>query len=130
MNVALIAHDHKKDILINFVLAYSEIFKKHNLFATGTTRKKKKKMTGLSVHKFLAGRVGGDQQVGAKIAENNMDLIIFLRDPLTAQPHEPDVQALLRLCDVHAIPLATNLASAELFINGLKRGDLNYREID
>ena len=87
-------------------------------------------MTGLSVHKFLSGPLGGDQQIGAKIAENNMDLIIFLRDPLTAQPHEPDVQALLRLCDVHAIPLATNLASAELFINGLKRGDLNYREID
>ena len=130
MNVALIAHDHKKDILINFVLAYSEIFEKHNLFATGTTGRLIEKMTGLSVHKFLSGPLGGDQQIGAKIAENNMDLIIFLRDPLTAQPHEPDVQALLRLCDVHAIPLATNLASAELFINGLKRGDLNYREID
>ena len=130
MNVALIAHDHKKDILINFVLAYSEISKKHNLFATGTTGRLIEKMTGLSVHKFLSGPLGGDQQIGAKIAENNMDLIIFLRDPLTAQPHEPDVQALLRLCDVHAIPLATNLASAELFINGLKRGDLNYREID
>lgn len=130
MNVALIAHDHKKDILINFVLAYSEIFKKHNLFATGTTGRLIEKMTGLSVYKFLSGPLGGDQQIGAKIAENNMDLIIFLRDPLTAQPHEPDVQALLRLCDVHAIPLATNLASAELFINGLKRGDLNYREID
>ena len=112
MNVALIAHDHKKDILINFVLAYSEIFKKHNLFATGTTGRLIEKMTGLSVHKFLSGPLGGDQQIGAKIAENNMDLIIFLRDPLTAQPHEPDVQALLRLCDVHAIPLATNLASA------------------
>ena len=85
---------------------------------------------GLSVHKFLSGPLGGDQQIGAKIAENNMDLVIFLRDPLTSQPHEPDVQALLRLCDVHVIPLATNLASAELFINGLKRGDLDYRDLD
>ncbi len=130
MNVALIAHDHKKDILINFVLAYAEIFKKHNLYATGTTGRLIEKMTGLSVHKFLSGPLGGDQQIGAKIAENNMDLVIFLRDPLTSQPHEPDVQALLRLCDVHVIPLATNLASAELFINGLKRGDLDYRDLD
>ena len=130
MNVALIAHDHKKDILINFVLAYAEIFKKHNLYATGTTGRLIAKMTGLSVHKFLSGPLGGDQQIGAKIAENNMDLVIFLRDPLTSQPHEPDVQALLRLCDVHVIPLATNLASAELFINGLKRGDLDYRDLD
>ncbi len=128
MNIALIAHDHKKDILVNFVLAYSEILKKHNLFATGTTGRLIEKMTGLSVHKFLSGPLGGDQQIGAKIAENNMDLVVFLRDPLTAQPHEPDVQALLRLCDVHSIPLATNLASAELFINGLRRGDLSYRE--
>ena len=87
-------------------------------------------MTNLSIHKYLAGHLGGEQQIGAQIEHNEIDLVIFLRDPLTSQPHEPDVQALLRLCDVHVIPLATNLASAELFINGLKRGDLDYRDLD
>ena len=130
MKIALIAHDRKKDLMVKLVTAYQPILEKHELFATGTTGGRISEATGLPVHRFKSGPLGGDQQIGAKIAENNMDLIIFLRDPLTAQPHEPDVQALLRLCDVHAIPLATNLASAELFINGLKRGDLNYREID
>ena len=129
-NINIDDNKKKKEEIIEFSKKYKDILAKYDLVATGTTGRLIEKMTGLSVHKFLSGPLGGDQQIGAKIAENNMDLIIFLRDPLTAQPHEPDVQALLRLCDVHAIPLATNLASAELFINGLKRGDLNYREID
>ncbi len=130
MDIALVAHDNKKDDIINFVIAYIEIFRKHRLFATGTTGKLIKQSTGLDIHTFQSGPLGGDQQIGAKIAENEMDLVIFLRDPLMAQPHEPDVQALLRLCDVHSIPLATNIASAEMFINSLKRGDLDYRNIE
>ncbi len=129
MNIALIAHDKKKDRLVNFVLAYKFIFKEHNLFATGTTGKRIQEATGLDIHKFLSGPLGGDQQIGAKIAENDMDLIIFLRDPLTAQPHEPDVRALMRLCDVHHIPLATNIGTAEIIIKALDRGDISWRKI-
>lgn len=130
MDIALVAHDNKKDDIINFVIAYIDIFRKHKLYATGTTGRLIKEATGLNIQTFQSGPLGGDQQIGAKIASNEMDLVIFLRDPLMAQPHEPDVQALLRLCDVHRIPLATNIASAELFIRALKRGDLDYREIE
>ena len=130
MDIALVAHDNKKNDIINFVIAYIDIFRKHELYATGTTGRLISESTGLSIHTFQSGPLGGDQQIGAKIASNEMDLVIFLRDPLMAQPHEPDVQALLRLCDVHRIPLATNIASAELFIRSLKRGDLDYRELE
>lgn len=130
MNIALVAHDNKKEDIINFVIAYIDIFRTHTLYATGTTGRRIKESTGLDIHTFQSGPLGGDQQIGAKIASDEMDLVIFLRDPLMAQPHEPDVQALLRLCDVHCIPLATNIASAELFIRSLKRGDMDYREID
>lgn len=129
MNIALIAHDKKKQSIINFAVAYKHILEKHNIFATGTTGTLVEENTGIPVFKFQSGPLGGDQQIGAKIAEEKIDLVIFLRDPLTSQPHEPDVQALLRICDVHQIPLATNLASAEIFIKGIDRGDLNYREI-
>ncbi|MBP2028100.1 methylglyoxal synthase [Acetoanaerobium pronyense] len=127
MNIALIAHDKKKEMLVNFVIAYKHILSKHQIFATGTTGKLVEENTKIPVFKFLSGPLGGDQQIGAKIAEEKMDLVIFLRDPLTSQPHEPDVQALLRLCDVHQIPLATNLASAEIFIKAIERGELDYR---
>ncbi|PRR77298.1 Methylglyoxal synthase [Clostridium liquoris] len=120
MRIALIAHDKKKEDMIDFVKRYREVFEEHELYATGTTGRLISENTGLHVHRFLSGPLGGDQQIGAKVAEGNMDFIIFLRDPLTAQPHEPDVTALLRLCDVHCIPLATNLGSAEVFIKALK----------
>lgn len=129
MNIALIAHDRKKKEMINFALAYKNILEKHKIFATGTTGKLVQEATGLNIHKFLSGPLGGDQQIGAMIADNAMDLIIFLRDPLTAQPHEPDILALLRLCDVHGIPLATNIATAELLIKALERGDMDWRKI-
>ncbi|MGO1651547.1 methylglyoxal synthase [Senegalia sp. (in: firmicutes)] len=129
MNIALIAHDKKKDDIINFSVAYEDTLKKHNLFATGTTGLRIKENTNLDITRFNSGPLGGDQQIGAMIAINNMDIVIFLRDPLTAQPHEPDVLALLRLCDVHNIPLATNMGSAEVLIKGMKRGDLSWREI-
>ncbi|SDZ37152.1 methylglyoxal synthase [Proteiniborus ethanoligenes] len=129
MNIALIAHDNKKKQLINFSIAYKNILEKHCLFATGTTGKLIGEATGLNIQCFMSGPLGGDQQIGAKVANNEMDLIIFMRDPLTAQPHEPDVLALLRLSDVHAIPIATNIATAELLIKALERGDMHWREI-
>ncbi|OEH94048.1 methylglyoxal synthase [Bacillus solimangrovi] len=129
VKVALIAHDKKKKDMIQFSTAYKHILEKHDLHATGTTGLKIMEATGLHVHRFQSGPLGGDQEIGALIAQNKMDMVIFFRDPLTAQPHEPDVSALLRLCDVHNIPLATNMGSAEILIHGLERGDLNWRSI-
>lgn len=129
MNIALIAHDKKKETMIQFSIAYEEVLKEHRLFATGTTGVKIEEATKLKIHKFQSGPIGGDQQIGARVANNEMDIIIFLRDPLTAQPHEPDVSALMRLCDVHHIPLATNIAAAEIIIRALKRGDFTWRKI-
>ena len=128
MNIALIAHDRKKDALVNFVLAYRSIFEKAQLFGTGTTGGRIADATGLSIHRFRSGPIGGDQQIGAMIAENQMDLVLFFRDPLMAQPHEPDIIALLRLCDVHNVPVATNMATAEALIQSLARGDLAWRD--
>lgn len=128
MNIALIAHDRKKDSLVNFVTAYRHIFSKANLFTTGTTGLRIREATGLAVHRFQSGPLGGDQQIGAKIADNQMDLVIFFRDPLMAQPHEPDIIALLRLCDVHQIPVATNMGTAEILVRALERGDFGWRE--
>jgi|SRR5690625_3680038 len=129
MNIALIAHDKKKKDIINFAMAYKHILKKANLFATGTTGKLIAEATGLDIHRYQSGPIGGDQQIGAMVANNEMDMVIFFRDPLTAQPHEPDVSALMRLCDVHLIPLATNMASAEILMHGFHRGDFKWREI-
>jgi methylglyoxal synthase len=120
MKIALIAHDKKKDDMIEFVKRYMDVFEEHELFGTGTTGKLISEIVGLKVQRFLSGPLGGDQQIGAKLAEGEMDVVIFLRDPLTAQPHEPDVTALLRLCDVHCIPLATNVGSAEVIVKALK----------
>ncbi|SMP49650.1 methylglyoxal synthase [Anoxynatronum buryatiense] len=128
MNIALIAHDNKKDMLVNFAIAYEQILSRHAIFATGTTGKRVMESTNLKVHRFLSGPMGGDQQIGAEIANNRMDLVIFLRDPMTAQPHEPDIQALIRLCDVHLIPVATNIASAEIMLKALERGDFRWRQ--
>jgi len=128
MNIALIAHDRKKDTIVNFAVAYQQMFAKAKLFATGTTGLRIQEATGLTVHRFQSGPLGGDQQIGALIAENQMDLVIFFRDPLTAQPHEPDILALLRLCDVHNIPVATNIATAEILVKALDRGDFQWRE--
>lgn len=115
MKIAFIAHDKKKDDIIDFVKRYKNIFEGHELFGTGTTAKLISEATGLKIHGFLSGPLGGDQEIGGKVAEGKVDLVFFLRDPLTAQPHEPDVSALLRICDVHSVPLATNLAAAEIF---------------
>ncbi|KLO22234.1 MULTISPECIES: methylglyoxal synthase [unclassified Marinitoga] len=113
INVALIAHDKKKLDLVMFVKEWKYVFEKCNLYATSSTGTLIEEKVGLNVTKFASGPYGGDLQIGAMIAAGSMDFVIFLRDPLTAQPHEPDVSALMRVCDVHNIPLATNLATAE-----------------
>ncbi|MGN1402454.1 MAG: methylglyoxal synthase [Bacillus sp. (in: firmicutes)] len=129
MNIALIAHDKKKDDLVNFVTAYVDTFKKHSLFATGTTGKRISEATGLDIHRFQSGPLGGDQEIGARIAREEMDLVFFFRDPLTAQPHEPDVSALMRLCDVYSVPLASNIGTAEVLIRSLEQGDIDWRKV-
>lgn len=129
MNIALIAHDKKKNDIVNFSKAYQGILSQHQLFATGTTGLRLQQETNLTVHRFQSGPLGGDQQIGSMIAQNKMDLVLFFRDPLTAQPHEPDITALIRLCDVYAVPLATNMGTAEVLIKGLERGDFSWREM-
>ena len=123
MNIALIAHDKKKELMIQFCIAYKGILMKHNLCATATTGNLVEEATGLHVYKFL------DQQIGARLAYNEIDAVLFFRDPLTKQPHEPEITTIMRLCDVHNIPLATNIASAEILIMGIERGDLDWRDI-
>lgn len=127
MKIALIAHDRKKDDLIQFITAYQPILAQHTLYATGTTGQRVIDGTGLPVIRFQSGPLGGDQQIGAMIAQNKMDMVIFFRDPLTAQPHEPDVTALIRLCDVYSIPLATNMGTAEVLLKGLQEGFVDWR---
>ena len=128
MNIALIAHDKKKNDMIELAIKYRDVLSKHKLFATGTTGTLVMGETGLTINRMRSGPLGGDQQIGAMIALNELDAVIFLRDPLTAQPHEPDVSALLRLCDVQNIPLATNLASSTVMLNAIGRGELDWRE--
>ncbi|MDL4841992.1 methylglyoxal synthase [Aquibacillus rhizosphaerae] len=129
MKIALIAHDKKKADLVNFSIAYQPVLAKHQLYATGTTGQKIIDATGLHIHRFQSGPLGGDQQIGSLIANNDMDIVIFFRDPLTAQPHEPDIIALLRLCDVYCIPLATNMGTAEILIRSLEEGKIKWRNI-
>ena len=129
MNIGLIAHDSKKKLMQNLCIAYMGILSKHELFATGTTGRLIEEVTNLTVHKYLAGHLGGEQQIGAQIEHNEIDVLIFLRDPLSPKSHEPDVAYLLRLSDMYNIPLATNLATAELLIKSLERGDIEWREM-
>ena len=128
MNIGLIAHDSKKKLMQNFCIAYRGILNKNQLFAMGTTGRLIEEATNLSVHKFLAGHLGGDQQLCSEIEHNHIDLVIFLRDP-SPKSHEPDVNNIFTLCDMYNIPLATNLATAELLIKSLDRGDMEWREI-
>ncbi len=122
MRIALIAHDKKKNEIIELAKTYKDVLRDHELYATGTTGTLIMGETGLSIHRMKSGPLGGDQQIGAMLADGLLDLIIFLRDPLTAQPHEPDVSALMRLSDVQKIPLATNAESATIMLEALKCG--------
>ena len=124
MRIALIAHDKKKNQMIDLAIKYKDVLAKHTLFATGTTGTLVMGETGLKIKRMKSGPLGGDQQIGSMIADGQLDLVIFLRDPLTSQPHEPDVSALLRLCDVQNIPLATNVKSAEIMLTALAHDEI------
>ena len=124
MKIALIAHDKKKSDMINLAIEHKATLSNHELYATGTTGTLVMGETGLKINRMKSGPLGGDQQIGSMVAEGKLDLIIFLRDPLTSQPHEPDVSALLRLCDVQSIPLATNVKSAQIMLKALSKGEI------
>ena len=129
MNIAIIAHDAKKELMTQFCIAYCGILSRHKLIATGTTGKLVSEATGLDINCFLSGIQGGDQQIGALIACNEIDMLLMFNDPLNPKEHEPNVNNLLRLCDVHNVPAATNIATAEALIHSLDRGDLDWRDI-
>lgn len=129
MNIALIAHDKKKELIVDFCIAYKQILKNHNLFSTGTTGTFIAEATGLSIYRYSSGLLGGTQQISSRVALNEIDLVIFLRDPLTSQKIEPEVNSLLGLCDLNNIPFATNIATAEVMVKGIERGDLSWREL-
>jgi methylglyoxal synthase len=121
--VALIAHDDEKPEMIDLAQSYEATLSAFDLVGTGTTSKRIMAETDLTVERKESGPMGGDTQIGAEVAEGRMDGIVFLRDPLTAQPHEPDISALLRICDVHDVPLATTRTSAEYILDGLARDE-------
>ncbi|MBQ7688602.1 MAG: methylglyoxal synthase [Clostridia bacterium] len=129
MKIALIAHDSKKELMTQFCIAYCGILSHHALCATGTTGKLIEDATGLSITKFLSGSQGGAEQIGALVSCNEIDLLLMFRDPLKPKPYEPNDNDLLRLCDMHNIPVATNIATAESLVRGLERGDLDWREL-
>ena len=127
MKIGLVAHDSKKILMQNFCIAYRAILAKNKVFATGTTGRLVEEATNLPIYKYLAGHLGGEKQLGSQIENNDIDLVIFLRDPFSPKPHEPDVNNVVQLCDMYNIPLATNLASAELLIKALDKGDMDWR---
>jgi len=121
MNIALIAHDHKKDDMVMVATEFAAFLSRCHLIATGTTGGRLQKEVGLQVERCLSGPMGGDLQIGARLAVGEVDAVIFLRDPMTPQPHEPDINALVRACDVHDVPCATNVAGARLLLRELDR---------
>lgn len=129
MNIGFIADDSKKKLMQNFCIAYRGILNKHSLYATGTTGRLIEEATALTVNKFLEGSLGGAQQFASQIENNSMDLVFYFRDPNEVSPtNTRRVQTVLHLCDIYSIPLATNLATAELLIRSLDSGDLEWRE--
>jgi methylglyoxal synthase len=129
MNIALIAHDAKKELMIQFCTAYCGVLSRHHLCATGSTGKQVAEATGLEIDRFLSGSQGGGEQVCSRIQCEEIDILLFFRDPIHPKSYEPNDMTLLRLCDVHNIPVATNIATAEALIMALDRGDLDWREI-
>jgi methylglyoxal synthase len=119
--IALIAHDHKKDDIVALAGEYVDVLRRCMLVATGTTGGRIADAHGLEVERMLSGPHGGDLQIGARLAEGAVDLVVFLRDPMTPQPHEPDINALVRACDVHNVPCATNLSTARMILDALER---------
>ena len=129
MNIALLAHDGKKELMVQFCIAYCGILSGHDICATNTTGKLVSEATGLPVTLYLPCTQGGAQQISARISCNEIDLLLFFRDPLTAKTSEPNENDMFRLCDMRSIPVATNIATAEVLIHGLERGDLDWRNI-
>ena len=129
MRIALIAHDSRKELMAQFCTAYVRILSENELVATGVTGKIVHDATGLPITRYLSGSQGGDQQISARISCDEIDLLLFFRDPVGAKPGEPNDVTLLRLCDMHTIPVATNIATAEVLIHGLERGDLAWIEL-
>lgn len=129
MTIALVAHDSKKELLAQFCTAYRQIFSAHKLISTGTTGRLVAEEAGLEVQRLLPGGHGGDQQILAHIACDEVDMLLFFRDPIAAKPWETNERDLLRICDVHNIPVATNIATAEVLVHGLEHGDLDWRTI-
>ncbi|NLP48770.1 MAG: methylglyoxal synthase [Clostridiales bacterium] len=129
MNIAIMAHDSKKELMTQFCIAYCGILSRHTVYATGTTGKLVSEATGLEIQYFLSGAQGGDEQIAARIGYNEIDLLLMFRDPNGPEPHEPNEANLLRLCDVYNVPVATNIATAEALIHSLERGDLDWRDI-
>ena len=129
MTIAIIAHDSKKELMVQFCIAYCGILSKYNLCATGTTGKLVSEATGLNIQRYLGGAQGGGQQIASRISCNEIDVLLFFRDPINPKSNEPNDMNLLRLCDVHNVPVATNIATAEALIMSLERGDLDWREI-
>ena len=130
MNIAFLAHDKKKELMVQFCTAYKSILMKHNLFATATTGRLIADNTGLPITLLLSHKQGGHQQINARIAYNEIDLVLLFTDPNTINPWaDGQIVETIRHCDRHNVPIATNLASAEMFIMGLQRGDLDWREM-
>ncbi len=129
MTIAIIAHDSKKELMLQFCTAYSSLLAKHQVIATGTTGRLIMQTIGLPVDCYLAGRLGGGEQIAARIACDEVDLMLFFRDPLHAKASEPNDMNILRLCDMHSVPVATNIATAEVLLRGLDQGDLDYRDV-
>ncbi len=129
MKVGLIAHDSKKKLMQNFCIAYRGILTRHELYATGTTGSLIQEVSNLRIHKFLPGETGGVRQLASQIEQGNLDMIIFLRNPNPSMEEETEVNSVLRLCDIYNIPIGTNLATAELLIHALERGELEWRNI-
>ncbi len=132
MNIGFIAHDAKKKLMQNCCIAYRGILSRHDLYATGTTGRLIQDAAGLTVHKFLEGHVGGEQQMSAMVEQNQMDLVLFFRDPestASTRNEAADLSKVIRMCDLHNVPLATNIASAEILLKSLDRGDLDWREM-
>jgi len=130
LNIAFLAHDKKKELMVQFCTAYKSVLSKHNLFATATTGRLIADNTGLPITLLLAHKQGGHQQINARIAYNEIDLVVLFSDPNTVDPwDDSQMMDTIRHCDQHNVPIATNLGSAEMFIMGLQRGDLDWREI-
>ena len=121
MRIALIAHDKKKDAIVALATEFAPLLRQHTLMGTGTTGERLQTEVGLAVERLLSGPLGGDLQIGARLSVGDVDCVIFLRDPMTAQPHEPDINALVRACDVHDVPCATNVATARVVLGNIGR---------